>query len=541
MNAVTEDRDEKLQKSLAALEVRKAGLVARDDLIAFTQFMRPDPNNAGSVAHSTYTVKQHHRVLAGALMDAESGKLWAQGYKILAISVGPQKGKSELTSRMFPAYAIGRRPERNIMLGSYNQDFANEFGDDVRTILSTKRYGLVFPATQLRKGSKAKDHMVTEHNGKLSFLGRGGSGTGRPADIFIIDDPLKDQQEAASLVIRDQCWFWFTRVVMTRTHGLSIIVIVSTRWSEDDLIGRLTDKTNHYYDEEMAKQVCYVNLPSIVDDPELAGVLQIPVGGSIWEERFPLAMLQLRRRVDALGFDAMEMGRPTPPEGAFFKRAGIKTYGSPTALPKDLRYYGSADLAVTPERKADSSVILNAGVDGKGELWIHWDILWEKIAADASVDKLIMFCKQFGWFEFFGEKGQISNAVGPFLTKQAQVDGATALTSPHLFPTTGNKGNRAQSIRGWMTKGAVHFPSFAPWWPRALDCLLKFTGSGDDKEDDFPDALALLGQGLNAQLRASDPAAPKDNVIRVGSLAWIKHAHNQERARETRHHNLRGQ
>jgi hypothetical protein len=230
---------EQKQQIAAKIEAAKrlmAARQARESFIDFMQFMMPDPNNPGQ---SLYKVKPHHVMLAEALEEVESGKCMR-----LLISMPPQHGKSQQSSRGFPSWVWGRSPHKNIMLGTYNQDFANEFGDDIRNIVSSPQYRQVFAKFSLRKGSKAKDHMVTLEGGKFSALGRGGSGTGRPADLFIIDDPIKDAKEAESLTIRNDVWEWFTKVAYTRCHTLTPIVIILTRWNEDDIIGRLTDPTS---------------------------------------------------------------------------------------------------------------------------------------------------------------------------------------------------------------------------------------------------------------------------------------------------------
>lgn len=535
--ALSQLSDEELFARKRALELQQQALQARAALLGFTQFMRP---SADDELKSTYEIRQHHRIIAECLEDVECGKLLAEkGIRFVCISVGPQKGKSTLVSEHFPAWLVGRNPGRHFMFGTYSDSFAWEWGDKVRALMQHPRYRMVFPKMRLRKGSKSKDHMVTEDGGQSNFVGRGGAGAGKPADIFVIDDPVKNADEARSLTMRDATWEWFTRVVFKRMHGKSVCFIISTRWHMDDIIGRLTDPKNPKYTEAIAKATLYINLPSIVDDPKLADLLKVPVGGSIWEERFPLALLEMGRSLDPIGFAALEMGHPTPPEGNFFKRHQIHTYGSMSELPKDLRMYGSCDLALTPEIQADSSVILNAGVDTNDILWILPDAFWDKVAADASAEWLINYCKQYGWLQMFGEKGQIARAIGPFLAKEALKRGAIAVTTPELFPTTTNKGGRALSIRAYMGQGKVKFPSFAPWWARAEDQMLNFTGSGDDLEDDFCDAIALLGQGLNLQIKAGEK--PKaDNVIRVGTFAWVKAQHNRERRAEALRKQVRG-
>jgi len=780
---------------------------AQTSLIAFSRFMEPDPNKPDDVNASLYSDKAHHHVLAEALEKAENGVLLAQGVRFLCVSIGPQKGKSQLVSRNFPAWAEGRDPKRNIMLGSYNDDFARDFGDDVRTIMNKPQYSQVFPRLEgrLRTGSKAKDHMATNAGGKLNFVGRGGSGTGKPADIFIIDDPIKNAEEAESLTIRNTVWNWFLKVADSRTHGGSIVVIVqcmtgdtpvmladgtekplrdirvgdavatykdgelamsvvtnwrnngpdsvyeiktssgrivkanerhpflvsddgelkwvrtknlrpghgicrvngesgkakpargmaaisrlyaegtahrittksdgltvlghllstasrgalrtlntamellrrstsgfwlnrmasapfahshpeimfapigagssasitatipgksgrcsamtatwlsgmqklrqwllpqqntsdfildeiveitaagvedvfdvqiadtenfianglvshNTRWHEDDLIGRLTDKTNPHYPKKMAEKTMYINIPSIVESPELAKALGLEVGASIWEEKFPLWLLEMKRDADPRGFGAMEMGRPTPPEGAFYKVQQIRQgyYRDIAQLPRNLRRYGSADLAVSDDITADDSVVLDWGVDENDVLWLLPVIHWSKKKADATVDNIVEMGKD-RWMTFFGEKGQIDRAIRPFLEKRMREE--NAYFNIETFPNI-NKGQAALAFRGRLAQGKVRFPAFTEWWQRAEEQMLKFTGSGDDREDDFCDALARMGQGLQMQVTASRTKQASNVVaIRPGSIAWAHQQYTHQRKTEKRKKALMG-
>jgi hypothetical protein len=443
---------------------------------------------------------------------------------------------SELASRRFPAWAMGRKPWRNLMFGTYNQDFANEFGDDVRSIMTSPEFGQVFPHCGLRIGSKAKDHMVTTRRGKMSFLGRGGAGTGRPADIFVIDDPIKDAEEAASFAIRNKVWEWFTRVAYTRCHVGSAIIIIQTRWHEDDLIGRLTDPTNPCYSKEIADSWTYVNIPAILDDVRIAEALGRKLGDALWPERFPLPHLESARMLNPVAFSALYMGRPTPPEGAYFKLTDLHGYKR-DELPARGAKYMAGDLALSVEIDRDHTVFGGALLDGD-TLWILPDLYWEQKAADDTVEAMIDWVSEHGPLNSWWERGQIAKAVGPFLEKRMQERGV--FTNMETLPSAASKGAKCLSIRGRMRQGKVRFPTFAPWWPRAKEQLLKFTGSGGDREDDFCDFLGLLGQGLADQFTISAPTTKPSNVIKVGTMRWVVQAHKLEQERAKRAAATRG-
>ena len=499
--------------------VDKAAKEAGQTLLKFTQYTMPDPNaDERDFLKSRYKIAPIHRLLAEAMTSVMEGKTLK-----LAISVPPQHGKSEIASRRFMAYHIGKLPWKNVLFGTYNQPFAEEFGDDVRSIVEHERFKKVFPTARFKAGSRARDHMVTEDGGKISFLGRGGSGSGRPADGFLIDDPMKDAKEAESMTTRNDVWNWFTRVVNARCHRLAWQIIIATRWHEDDLIGRLINPKNPYYKKDVAKNWTYINIPAIVDDPKIAEALGQEVGSALWAERFPLETLEIARSMDPYGFSALYMGRPTPPEGAFYKIGHLKEYDSPKQLPKNFRSYMTGDLAVSPDRTADRTCVGIWLLDENDELWLHPDLYWERKASDESVEEIVDRGKRFQVFEAWFEKGQLDKAVGPFLEKRMEERKVYFNISKLPTVGVGSKGLRSTSFRGRCAQGKVHFPGFAWWWASAKESMLKFTGSGNDMDDDFPDMCALIGQALDDQIKASAPADatvyPKFGTF--GHLKWV--------------------
>jgi len=491
--------------------------LARSGFMNFVKYTSPDPEHYEDPMFTSYDEQPHHTLVAEAIEEVMNG-----GIQYLAISMPPQSGKSELGTRKLIPYHVGKFPRKHILMGAYNQDFAEEFGDEVRNLILTQEYRNVFPDVQLRAGSRSKDHMVTTQGGKISFLGRGGSGTGKPADGFVMDDMVKDAKEAESKTVLDDIWKWYCRVVNTRCHGLSWQIIMMTRWADDDPIGRLTDPRNRYYRKSVAAKWTVLNIPSIMTDPVIAEALGKKVGEALWEARFPLEMLLRAKEMDPYGFSSLHMGKPTPPEGAFYKRNDIYTYESIDDIPKNCRWYQTGDLAVSPDKNADKSCLGTWGLDEDECLWLHPDLFWERTPSDKTVDEIINRGVDHEIMEAYFEKGQIDKAIRPFLEKE--MEQRMAYFGITAFPSAKNKGVRSVSMRGRMRQGKVKYPSFAWWWDDALDEMLKFTGSGSDPNDDFCDMNGLMGQALTLIIAGDAPVTESDNVIypAFGTFGWTK-------------------
>jgi predicted phage terminase large subunit-like protein len=216
--------DNEIQLKTAQLKAARRALAlkeARDNLLTYMRLINPHPDDPDDVTKSTYEVTPQARLLCQIFEQVERGEK-----QYVAVSISPQMGKSEVLTRGGPAWATGRNPRLNLMVGSYNQDLANEFGDDVRRIVTSTVHKQIFPEHELRKGGAAKDLLQTTKKGKTAFVGVGGSGTGKPADRFLVDDPVKSDEEAQSPVYRERIWRWFNRVAMTRCTGAAGIIIV---------------------------------------------------------------------------------------------------------------------------------------------------------------------------------------------------------------------------------------------------------------------------------------------------------------------------
>ena len=498
-----------VKRQLAAAKRILKARQASESLIPFTKFTMPSVEDPEDAEKSRYDDQYFHRALAAALEQCEKGLI-----NRLIVTFPPRHGKSELTSRRFPAWLVGRDPYRHVIFATYNQPFAEDYGRDVRGIMQSDQYKQVFPGTSLAKGSAAADRLKTEQGGMLAFVGRGGSSTGRGADFLIIDDPLKDRTEANSVTTRNELWSWFNDTMSTRLMSdTGVIIIIMTRWHEDDLVGRLTDKENPFYNEDEAAQWQIINIPAIAGDDDVLG--RKP-GEALWPSRFGLDYLHSFRRRNPVGFSALYQQTPTPEDGDLIKADMIVPYKQ-SDLPKNLRIYAASDHAVGSLQVHDPSCFLIVGVDDHHNIWLL-DVWWKRAKPDEAVEGMIAMMKKWKPLVWWAESGHISKSIGPFLQRRMREE-KVYINIREQTPAA-DKVTRAQSIIGRMGMSMVRFPVAAPWYDRARQECLKFPGG---KHDDFVDALAHIGLGLAKMLKAPKPVE-QDTGPKVGTMGWIKMA-----------------
>lgn len=504
------------ERVIAAAKRQQKVLKARTSLRDFIELLMPDPEAPDDVERSLFQCEPHHRILIEMVEAVEAKRAMRS-----ACSMPPQHGKSLILSRFGLAWILGRNPHMRVLFATYSDGLAQTRGDEVREVLQSAVFRQVFPKAVLNKGSQSKTEMRFAAGGSINFVGRGTATTGRPADLFVIDDPYKDEEEGSSEVIRAQVKDWYAAVVFSRCHVLTPVLIVHTRWNEDDLLGWLTDPEhpdNRAKPDRVAKWK-YVNLPTPVEDPKLAKALGIEVGSPLWPGRFPLHHLKEAEENNPRIYAALYRGQPAPEDGDFFRAEHVVTY-LPSELPKDLRVYAASDHAVSEKQRADLSCLVVAGVCKNDILWVLPDLWWDRKATDVVVEAMIDMMARHQPLWWRAASDHISKSVGPFLRKR--------MLERKVFcnivesPEAGDKVKKAQAIQARMSMGRVRFPAGAPWLMRAKAEMLKFPHG---KHDDFVDALAHLGRGLRVMVGATAAAPANDTGFpKTGTLGWIKHA-----------------
>lgn len=288
----------------------------RTGLQGFTAFTKKD-----------YDFAWFHKLVCEYLDKLERGEI-----KKLMIFLPPQHGKSELSSRRFPAYALGKDPRRKIGLASYSADLSNSFNRDVQNIIDDDEYRKLFPNVYLNgkgiAGAELRNVNFFEtvgYKGFLKTVGVRGSLTGTPLDFGIIDDPFKDRAEANSATIRDKVWQWYQDVFLTRLHNDSRQLLLFTRWHEDDIAGRILNPKSKYYNEEEAKEWTVLALPALKEATKpirQAEDIADPraIDEALWEKRHSGKRLRRIKVTNPSGFNSLYQQRPTAQEGNKIKR-----------------------------------------------------------------------------------------------------------------------------------------------------------------------------------------------------------------------------
>ncbi|MCL1142971.1 phage terminase large subunit [Shewanella gaetbuli] len=430
----------------------------------------------------------------------------------LMITMPPRHGKSEIGSKTFPSWHLGRHAEHEIIVSSYSGDLAEDFSRKCRDLIEEDKFKAAFK-TRLDPATKSVKKWATTKGGGFTAAGVGGPVTGRGAHIGIIDDPVKNREEAESETTRQKIKDWYSSTFYTRLAPGGGILIIQTRWHEDDLSGWLLSVLA---DAEREAAEAGVDLAADVDKWDLVEYPAIAIedekyrraGEALHPDRYPIeALMRIKRTLIPRDWEALYQQRPVSEDGDYFTQDMMRYYHPKDRPPlSELRIYAAADLAISTKQTSDFSVIVIVGVDRDENIWVldmkrgRWNSL-------AIIDNL--FETQIKYKpEIFGiETGQIELTLEPFIQK-AEQERKVRLRYQKL-PTRGkDKGTRARPIQGRMEQGKVFFPTIesTPWMSALFNELMKFPLG---RNDDIVDALAWIGQMLMMFGIKRAPKAPR--------------------------------
>lgn len=421
----------------------------------------------------------HHRLICEKLTDVVNGKT-----KRLMIFVPPGSAKSTYASVIFPPWFLAQRPRSTILACSHSADLAESFGRKCRDKIGSHGKELGY---SLSKTSQAAGQWATTTECEYYSAGVGGAIAGRRADLALIDDPVRNKEDADSKLIRDKQKSWYDFDLLTRLKPGAAVILIMTRWHEDDLAGQLLKDPEENWE--------VIRLPMLAEDND-------PLGRSkdepLWPEWFDEGTLKNARK-DPRAYNSLWQQNPTPESGEFFSKEWVQGY-SPEQLPRDLVMYGAGDFACSEESDANKTCLPIGGMDESGNLWILPDIFWQQGNTGVVVDGWFALDKKHKPLKWFAEKGHISKSIGPFMRSRMQEE-QHYFAIEEVTPSR-NKQQRAKSLQGMMSCKKVFFPTFASWWPAALHEMMSFPVG---KSDDLVDALAHLGNGVNKMYGAEPP------------------------------------
>lgn len=470
----------------------------------------------------------------------------------LMLFMPPRHGKSEIASNFFPAWVLGHHPDWHIIASSYGSSLPIIFSRRVRELVRDDSYKAVFKETRLDPNNENVEGWSTTQGGIYVPAGVGGGITGKGANIFLVDDPIKDTQEADSETIRNTLWDWYQGVAMTRLAPQSGIVVIQTRWHDDDLSGRLETLMSDSLAEVEAEFEENVELlgieeantlkahaleeidrweiisyPAIAEQDEYIGedghIYNTPArgrtrvrekGDALHPERYPAKRLRriynaYRKGGNMRLWHALYQQTPVPDEGDFFRKSMFKIEDLPTKTP-NMPSFDTWDLAIGTKQENDWTVGASGYIDYEGVLNVSL-VQRGKWGDPETIADLILEQAVLQKSQMIGiERGQLELAVMPSLRRKkkeqrisvAFLDGKDALT-----PIT-DKRVRARPLQGLMQAGMVRFKKDAPWLEMVIAELLRFDKG---KWDDIVDALAWLARVAQAQ---SVPTPPKSKQLK---------------------------
>jgi predicted phage terminase large subunit-like protein len=437
----------------------------RENFLNFVLYTKPD-----------YKLNWHHQYLCDKLNDFAHGKI-----KNLMVFMPPQHGKSELVSRRLPAYMLGLNPDLKFLGASYAAELSKSFNRDCQRIMKSNAYEEIFRLSEnkdvsgYRYAERADYFEIVGHKGFYKSVGVEGGSTGFSADVFSIDDPVKDYSEAVSPADREHKWRFYTDVVKTRCKNHTQKLLTMTRWHEDDLAGRILEKERSQWEVIIFPAIKEDN--SNLNDPR-------SIGEALWPEEKSLELLEEERTASPRTFISLYQQRPAPEEGDIFKAKWFKTFKK-TELPEGIVRNFRSDTAYGKEQSDNSSTFCYS--THEGGIYI-----WSRLKVNLSFPEFIKTYKTFIFVNGYTGSSQCifePKATGISTVQQLkaeQLKDGQFINVVEDKPPKDGKETRAKSVSPIVESGRVYFLEGAAW---VEDCLSEIKSFPNGKFDDDVDNL----------------------------------------------------
>ena len=437
-----------------------------------------------------FKIGPHHRKLAKIFTDVIEGNK-----KRVIVNIAPRHGKSEFSSYLFPAYFLGKYPEKKIIMGTHTASLSEDYGRRVRNLIDSEEYHEIFPRTLVASDQKAAGKWSTTAGGQYYAAGVGGALAGRGADLFVIDDPHSEQDiKVNSRLAFDTAWSWFQTGPLQRLMPGGAIIVVMTRWSLLDLTGRLLDYQTKN-PESMPWEV--VELPAI-----------LPSGKALWPEQWPLELLETTKAsLEPRYWNAQYMQQPTSDMSAVVSRKHWRVWPHDDA-PKCEYIIQSWDTAFETKTTADYSACTTWGIwyndeeNGSPQL-ILLDAFKDRMAFPELKAVALKHWKDWEPDSIIVEK----KAAGSPLIQELR---AMGIPVQEFTPSRGNdKMVRMNAVADLFTSGKVWAPD-TRWAREVIEEMAAFpVGEHDDYVDTTTQALLRYRQGGFISLDSDEKEEPK--------------------------------
>ena len=422
----------------------------------------------------------------------------------IIINMPPRHGKTAFCSEWMPLWFLNNYPTKNIILATYNQNYATHLGRKVKDLIN--RYENILEIN-IRKDAKSANNFILQSGGGMISIGANGTMTGRGADLLLIDDPIKNDAQANSITYRDNIWEWFNATAFTRIEPNGSVVIIMTRWHQDDLTGRIINSNN--FNEWM-----HIKLPAIA---EINDQLKREIGTPLWCEKFNIKKLnQIKKQIGEFWFAALYQQNPLNFMGNIFKRKSFRyffiqdeiytlrnsvyldnktnqhnsSFNEYIIHPKDCSIFAVCDLATTTKETSDYTVIIVFAVTPNQQILIL-DVVRKKFEASQHLEIITDIYNKFKPIEIGIEAVQYQIA----LVQMARKNG---IPVKELRPDK-DKVSRALPMTTLLENEKVFFLNDANWLYDFEEELLNFPNA---KHDDQVDAFAYITYMLQPILLA---------------------------------------
>lgn len=433
------------------------------------------------VHHGAYKHFRHTELVCEALQPIADGE-----QKHILVEMPPRHGKSMTVTETFPSFFIGKNPDKRVIASAYSDNLARKFGRLNRNKLAEFAPQLFGINIALEK-SASSNWGVEGTRGGMIATGIGGSVTGEGADLLIIDDPIKNAEEANSNTIREKVWAEWESTLSTRLHKGGSVIVIMTRWHEDDLIGRLLERSPHDWerirlpaiaedeDDLLNREEGEALCPELGFDEEWAETKKIEVGSTVWASLF--------------------QQRPSPSDGNIFNRNWWQFYSKPPSRFQEI--IQSWDLTFKDANSSDYVVGQVWGRNGADKYLL--DQVRAKMDFPATVQAIRTLSRKWprAKAKLIEDK---ANGPAVIATLKREISG--------LIPVNpeGGKVVRAQAVTPDIEAGNVFLPEKETW---IHDFIEECSAFPNAKNDDMVDAMT---QALN---RMGNKSAAKISSVNV--------------------------